>query len=239
MSFRYLCGDPNLAFDVAALRAAAAEEVKSSALIRLAAEGDRLAAVALHRGFWEFVREFERAIDRQSFPRGVLQTRFGASATRAALSSIFRAVRTMRAEEASHAEHWKRDAKGLGIDYLDGDIVPSVRELVKSAYTEDLPRFFAVLAGTEFIAEELSRFLVASKSFTSLFKAERWSWGEVHLLPHDHGPSHLEIDLDLARAYHAGSDEQALREIEREIRATIRLFGKASEQVKFAYIDNG
>ncbi len=234
--FPFLCGNPADRFDMAALRAAAAEEVKNSPLIRLAAEGDRFAAIALHRGFWEFVREFEVAIDRQDYRRETLEAKFGGAKVRKSLVSIFRTIRAMREEEASHANHWKQDAKGLGIDYLEGPIVHPVKKLVESAYTENLPRFFAVLAGTEFIAEELSRMLVASEPFTSLFEQKRWTWGEIHLLPHHHGPSHLEIDLDLARAYHVGEEIEAQADINRHILETIHLFGEASRHVKETYI---
>jgi hypothetical protein len=93
--------------------------------------------------------------------------------------------------------------------------------------------FFATLAGTEFIAEELSSFLAGSFRFTDLFTRKRWIWGEVHLAPHDHGPSHLEIDLDLARAYAASIDPI---EIEEMILDTVALFGRAAEQVEDALL---
>lgn len=84
----------------------------------------------------------------------------------------------------------------LGAPLADG-----VRDLIVEAYLPDHVRFFAVLAGTEFIEEELGALLVKAPKFVDLFDRKRWAWGEVHLFPHDEGPSHLEIDLDLARAY--------------------------------------
>jgi hypothetical protein len=138
-----------------------------------------------------------------------------------------RSVREMKSEEGSHAAHWRKDAECLGIRELGNDCVPAVQALIDSAYTKNLPRFFATLAGTEFIAEELARFLVDSEDFTNLFTRRRWVWGEVHLAPHD-GPSHLEIDLDLARAYDNGTSPAA---IERMVLETMSLFRKAADEV--------
>jgi hypothetical protein len=212
------------------LRAAAREEVETSPLIRRASQGDRSAATALHRGFWPFVSEFEIAIDQHTLPRLPLRERFGSATANSTFLALVSEVRKMKEEEGSHAAHWRKDAELLGIDRLKSPLLPSIKELVGEAYSEDHTRFFSVLAGTEFIAEELSAFLVSSVSFTELFERKRWVWGEVHLIPHDDGPSHLEIDLDLARAYQPeGCDPDQILQM---VLDTIRLFGRCAEEVE-------
>jgi len=47
------------------------------------------------------------------------------------------------------------------------------------------------------------------------------------LAQHAHGPSHLEIDLDLARAYSTSGDTIA---IEQMVLDTVELFGLAADQ---------
>jgi hypothetical protein len=183
------------------LRTAARDEVAGSSLIRRAASGDREAATALHRGFWPFVHDFEDAIDQHALPRWPFRQKFGADVATRTFLGLAEAVRDMKREEGGHAAHWRKDAECLGMSDLEGPVVDGVRDLVVDAYTPDHVRFFSVIAGTEFIAEELGAFLVKSQPFTDLFSRRRWIWGEVHLIPHDDGPSHLEIDLDLARAY--------------------------------------
>lgn len=215
-----------------ALRRAARREVESSTLIVRAAKGDRGAAVALHIGFWPFVSEFELAIDQQKLPRFPLRDKFGDRATNTFLS-LAEAVREMKREEGSHAAHWRKDAECLGVLDLEGPIIPGVQALVEDAYSTDLPRFFSVLAGTEYIAEELSKFLVHSPAYTGLFSRHRWVWGEVHTIPHDDGPSHLEIDIDLARAY--APNDRCIERIREMILDTIRLFGQAAREVEAAF----
>jgi hypothetical protein len=212
-----------------ALRAAARSEVESSPLIRRAWTGDLDAARAMHIGFWNFVHEFEIAIDQQVLQRQPLQKKFGAQRTSEVFHALFGAVREMKKEEGQHAAHWRKDALCLGLDNLDGPEVPAVSELVNTAYTKDLPKFFSVLAGTEYIAEELSKYLLSSSEFTPLFSRKRWVWGEVHTIPHDDGPSHLEIDLDLARAYSSDGNLTSIRQM---VLDTIHLFGKASREVE-------
>ena len=214
------------------LRATARNEVRSSRLICAAHEGSRQAAEALHIGFWKFVREFEVAIDSQSLRRRPLQQKFGTERTKTAFRDLAEAVRDMKKEEGSHAAHWRKDAACLGLSPASleqGPDIEPVDKLVESAYTDDLPRFFSVLAGTEYIAEELAAFLGQSSAYTSLFSRKRWIWGEVHTIPHDDGPSHLEIDLDLARAYLASDDDIPL--VQQMMADTIRLFGRASQGV--------
>ena len=221
-------GDNDAHFDCAHLRRRAAEMVSGLPLIRDAGSGDMAAAVALKTGFWPFVREFELAIDQQALPRQPLTQKFGEAQVRRTFVGIARAVREMKEEEGSHAAHWQKDAACLGIAHLSDDRVAGVQALIDAAYTKDLPRFFAMLAGTEFVAEELSRYLTQSPAFTALFSRRRWVWGEVHLAPHEDGPSHLEIDLDLARAYAKGN---SCAEIEAAVLDAIDLFERAAYHV--------
>jgi hypothetical protein len=215
-------------FDLTHLRQSATELVRGLRLLRKARAGDKAAAIALKIGFWPFVQEFELAIDQQVLPREPLARKFGEPVMRRVFVRMARAVREMKSEEGSHAAHWRKDAECLGIRELGNDCVPGVQALIDRAYAKHLPSFFAMLAGTEFIAEELARFLIESDDFTNLFSRRRWVWGEVHIAPHDGGPSHLEIDLDLARAYDTSTSPAA---IERMILDTIRLFGRAADEV--------
>jgi hypothetical protein len=86
-----------------------------------------------------------------------------------------------------------------------------------------------MLAGTELVAEELSRFLVGSPAFTRLFSRQRWVWGEVHLAPHGDGPSHLDIDIDLARAYGGSAEPGAVTKM---VVDAIDLFGAAAKEIE-------
>ncbi len=220
-------------FDLRALRDYAAQVVGASSLIREARSGSRQAAIALKIGFWPFVREFELAIDRQVLPRHQLAHKFGDSQTRRVFVGIARAVREMKQEEGTHRAHWLKDAKCLGLDALEGECVAGVEALIARSYTKNMPSFFATLAGTEFIAEELSRFLNGSSAFTGLFTRKRWIWGEVHLASHGDGPSHLDIDLDLARAYSSINDAS---QIERAVGQTIKLFARAADEVEAKFL---
>jgi hypothetical protein len=220
-------------FNLRGLRDYAAQVVAASSLIRAARSGSREAAVALKIGFWPFVREFELAIDRQALPRHQLAHKFGEQQTRRTFLGIARAVREMKQEEGTHAAHWSKDARCLGLESLDGECVPGVERLIARSYTKNMPVFFATLAGTEFIAEDLSRFLNGSSAYTGLFTSKRWIWGEVHLAPHGDGPSHLDIDLDLARAYSTTSDA---RQIEWVVRQTIKLFARAADEVESEFL---
>ncbi|HTV90453.1 MAG TPA: hypothetical protein VME41_15660 [Stellaceae bacterium] len=113
-----------------------------------------------------------------------------------------------------------------------GPCVAGVQALIDRAHMKDLAGFFGTLAGTELIAEELSRYLVESRRFTDLFSRRRWMWGEVHLLADD-GPSHLDIDLDLARAY--GPTASGV-EIGQGVLDTIALFARAADDVVAALL---
>ncbi len=152
------------------------------------------------------------------------------SGVRATISALAHAVREMKEEEGSHAAHWIKDAWHLGLTDLGSSTLPAVKTLNDAALTLDDVEFFATLAGSEFVAEELSAYLVAAKPYTELFDRQRWVWGEIHLAPHDHGPSHLEIDLDLARAF-SSSDAEAKPRVEGLVRRVIHLFEAAALEV--------
>jgi hypothetical protein len=220
-------------FDLQLLRAYASQVVGASSLIRAARAGVKEAAVALKIGFWPFVREFELAIDRQALPRHKLAEKFGSQRMRRVFMGLAQAVREMKEEEGSHAAHWVKDARCLGLELLDRQCVPSVQALIDRSYTKHIPSFFATLAGTEYIAEELSRFLTSSPAYTNLFSRKRWVWGEVHIASHGEGPSHLEIDVDLARAYSDGANAEA---IEHMVCQTISLFGQAADEVEAEFL---
>jgi hypothetical protein len=101
------------------------------------------------------------------------------------------------------------------------------------SYTKDLTLFFSVLAGTEFVAEELASFLLSSPDFIRQSSRHRWVWGEVHT-SHDHdGPSHLEIDLDLARAYQPSPSPETIRGM---VLDTIVLFAEAANEIGRCYL---
>lgn len=219
--------------DQAALRAHARDQVHASPLLSAAAAGEAAAAGALFRGFWPFVFEFERAIDRMAhaLPVKPLMARYGRAEICAYMRSANRAVREMKAEEGSHAELWRRDSARIAISDLGWTVAPGVAALVRGAYAKDPCTFFCRLAATEYIAEELSRRLCAAEPFTRLFANRRFTWGEAHLQEHA-GPSHLTIDEDLARAYHPSEDAAEVRGfMEAEIRRFAELFYVASVDV--------
>ena len=218
--------DNQKVIDFVGLREYAAGMVASLPIVDLASRGHRPAAEALHIGFWPFVKRFENAIDKHPLPVKDLYRKFGAAKARSVFHELALEVREMREEEDSHAQHWVADARHLGIEELGDVITSGVYRLNEAAYTEDHTEFFAMLAGTEFVAEELSRFLVSKPTFTRLFDRNRWMWGEIHLITHEEKHSHLEIDIDLARAYSYLPDR-----IEATVRESIRLFKAAGEDV--------
>lgn len=231
----YLFYDDDYEFlGIERLRAAARNGVESSSLMRRAARGEKDAAVALHVGFWPFVREFEVAIDKRRYPPAPLRRKFRRERVHRVFADLAAAVKTMEMKEGSHAAHWRKDAECIGLATLDGPIVPGIRTLIDASYSKDLPCFFSMLAGTEFVAKEISAFLTKRPVYTNLFSRKRWAWGDVHLIPHDDGPSRLEIDLDLARAYSA-DDATARSRIPAMIAETIGLFDKAAREVETAY----
>jgi hypothetical protein len=194
--------------DRQALRTFMREQVCDAKLIRACAAGHRGAVNALLSGFWPFVDAFEKAIDRQvaGLPIKPLVARFGRERTHSFFDSTRKAVREMREEEGSHALLWQEGVQALGVDLTAYDRVAGVEQLVASSTTSDPVAFFCWLAGTEYIAEEMAAYLCAAPRFLELFPDRRWSWGDAHTETHD-GPSHLEIDEDLARAYHPSDDD--------------------------------
>ena len=207
----------NTILDRTALRAFMREQVRGAPLLRACAAGEPAAVHALLSGFWPFVDAFEKAIDRQvaGLPIRPLVERFGRERTHDFFNMARNAVREMREEEGSHSLLWQEGVKALGVDLGQYARVPGVEQLVASSTTRDPVEFFCWLAGTEYIAEEMAAYLCESPRFLALFPDNRWTWGEAHLEEHD-GPSHLEIDEDLARAYHPSDDDAvagaALRE---------------------------
>lgn len=223
----------NSVVDRRALRALAREEVSTSPLIRACASGNLRATRSLLEGFWPFVQAFERAIDFQvgRLPIKPLIQRFGQEKVRNFFSEARAAVREMHEEEGSHAELWREGAEAIGA-ILDAD-APSqgVTALLQNAKTSDPVEFFCWLAGTEYIAEELAAYLCQSTAFVGLFPERRWTWGDAHIAEHD-GPSHLEIDEDLARAYHPAMDPaSAGMALFDKIRRCQQLFGAAAADV--------
>lgn len=235
-------GEPGRLINIHRLRELARFEVTNSKLIRLAATGDHKAAFALLSGFWPFVWAFEKVIDRRRLPMAPLEAKFGKTTVRRTFLETARHVKRMAQEEGEHSGHWRCGALDLGLvlpvhrndEYASfvATAIGRVRGLIESASSGNLTQFFGCLAGTEFIAEELSLYLSRhSPDFVSLFANNRWEWGEVHVATHS-GPSHLDIDLDLARAYCESGDQIIAKEqIESAVSETIHLFGEAAEDV--------
>lgn len=227
------------AVDRLALRVHAREEVFGSLLIRACAAGGEPAIRALLQGFWPFVQGFERAIDIQvkKLPLRPLIARFGQARIKRFFADARAALREMRDEEGSHAALWLQGAAGIGLDLTRDEPVEveGVRELLSNADTPDPVEFFCWLAGTEYIAEELAAYLCHAPAFLEAFPDHRWEWGEVHAMEHD-GVSHLEIDEDLARAYHPASDPVRVGvALSAQIRRCQRLFGIAAADVLARY----
>jgi hypothetical protein len=221
------------AVDRRALRAHARQEISGSPLIRACADGDLPAVRALLQGFWPFVQAFEKAIDYQvgRLPIKPLIQRFGQEKVRTFFSEARDAVREMHEEEGSHAELWREGAEGIGV-VLDGGVsARGVAALLQNARTSDPVEFFCWLAGTEYIAEELAAHLCHSSAFASLFADQRWTWGDAHIAEHQ-GPSHLEIDEDLARAYYPVTDPALVGiALFEKIKRCQQLFGAAARDL--------
>lgn len=222
-------------FDQAVLRAAAANTVSNMDIIQGCGLGEESSYRALLCGFWPYVDEFERAIDRRMLrmlPRRQLTRLYGEYHTRVFLHGAIQALAEMREEEGSHAQLWRGDATARGFP-LEGPapVCYGVRQLTQCTYTDSPVLFFAHLATTEFVAEELTQYLLASPGFMPvLHPGGRWPWGEAHL-PHPGGVSHLEVDLDLARAMHL-SEESARRPDDAEFDVERRL-GEADERISY------
>lgn len=192
-----------LPIDTDALRAFAVDTVRSMILARRCAAGERAAIAALHVQFWPYVSVFSGIIDRHAQALSVqpLIGRFGRERVRHYFVSTARELRRMRHEECEHAYLWKISAAEAGIALSAKPPLPAVKVLIERASTHDPVAFFAWLAGTEYVAEELARFLCSQQRFLACFSGHKWVWGDVHRVDHVDGPSHLEIDLDLCCAF--------------------------------------
>jgi hypothetical protein len=241
-------------FNTKLLRELAHDEVVNSPLIRRCMTGEFLGAQALSIGFWPFVFAFEKAIDARlgkgGLPREPLYAKFDKTTAKRQLCTVARtirdladseiealfagageALREMQAEEKTHSAHWRKDAEHLSIakDTLDCACpVDGINRLIAGTYQGELTKFFATLAATEFIAEELASVLAFNTSYTRLFRRKRAIWMEVHAAPHEE-VSHLEIDIDLMRAY--STEEDTSESLQGLIIVGIRLFGTASRQI--------
>jgi hypothetical protein len=241
-------------FNTKLLRELAHAEVVNSPLIRRCMTGEFLGAQALSVGFWPFVAAFEGAIDARlgngGLPREPLYQKFDKTKAKTQLVRVARtirdlarteiealfagageALREMQIEEKTHSAHWKKDAENLGIgsDTLDrAGAVEGINQLIAGTYNRELTKFFATLAATEFIAEELAAVLAFNTRYTDHFRRKRAIWMEVHAVPHEE-VSHLDIDIDLMRAYSTGEDTS--ESLQGLIVFGLRLFGTASRQI--------
>lgn len=225
------------AVDRSALRARARQEVVGAPLLRACAAGDKHAVAALLQGAWPFVHAFENIIDLQvkRLPIRPLIARFGQARIKRFFAQARGAVREMKEEEGSHARLWQASAARIGVDLSHMEPVDGVRTLLDCAEATDPVEFFCWLAGTEYIAEELAKYLCESPAFLAVFPDRRWVWGEAHLMQHE-GASHLEIDEDLARAYHPSLDPVlAGVALSAHIRRCLRLFGTSAEDIMARY----
>ncbi len=250
--------DNNEFFNADTLRDKACFTMRNSSLIQRCMDGDLEGAKALLVGFWPFVSAFEKAIDarltRGGLKRQPLYEKFGKLNANKHIVSIAKAVRNleeneiefafnsaqeslrdMQHEEFTHAAHWMKDAENLELNREILESAPSttsVQKLIDDAQNPNLVDFFALLGGTEFIAEELAHILAHNDSYTRLFARKRAIWMEVHTIPDPEGISHLDIDLDLMRAY---SNTEESRELQNSVLDVINLFGVATEEVNKAF----
>jgi len=197
----YFFGDNDALFRVSELRAFIRRKIERNTLVQMARNGRRDAAKAMLGGFWPFVREFESIIDRFPFPGQILSSRFGRATAQHKLNLLKARVAEIRKEEGSHAAHWRRDAEALGVTDFDQPAIPEVERLSHVFSTEDPGRFFLLLAAAEMVAIELGDALTSSSRFNKLFPLGQWTWGEMHVDSDEHTTFHLEVDLDLARAF--------------------------------------
>jgi|GEM_PF-1922119 len=228
------------------LRDLAQSVVSNNPLMQQCIAGDLRAFQLLLWAYWPFVRGFEQAIDRHQFTRQELVARFGKKRAVDAFRSMAPMLSTledqesialiggillqeMRDDEQGHAKQWLRDGLELGIDLntLREADIPLVSALLTQANTTDHVRFFSMLAATEYIAEMISEHVCASPLARALFvKRNNWGWGVIHTTPHGDHPSHLQMDIDWARAY--ASEDRASEYIEHLIASGITLFGAAA-----------
>lgn len=197
----YFFGDNDSLFRVSELRALVRRKIDRNSLVQMARNGRKDAVKAMLSGFWPFVREFESIIDRFPFPAQILSSRFGRVTAQHKLNLLKGRVAEIRKEEGSHAAHWKRDAEGVGVTEFDQPAITEVERLSHVFSTEDPGRFFLFLAAAEMVAVELGDALTSSTRFNKLFPMGQWTWGEMHVDSDEHTTFHLEVDLDLARAF--------------------------------------
>jgi hypothetical protein len=234
--YQFLFAEPVV--DRQTLRAQARAEVVGAPLLGACAAGDPAAVRALLQGAWPFVEAFEEAIDLQvkRLPIRPLIVRFGHARIKHFFTQARAAVREMREEEGSHAALWRGDAAVAGIDLSPVQTVEGVQALLDGAEATDPVEFFCWLAGTEYIAEELAAHLCSSPAFLAFFPDRRWHWGEAHTRQHE-GASHLEIDEDLARAYHPATNPGiAGAALSAYIRRCIRMFGISAIDIAAYYL---
>jgi hypothetical protein len=246
--------DNNEFFNADTLREQACLTMRNSPLIQRCMDGDLDGAKALLVGFWPFVSAFEKAIDARLTAGGLkrqpLYEKFGKLNANKHIVSIARAIRNleeneiefafnsaqeslrdMQHEEFTHAAHWMKDAENLELNreiLYSATSTTSVEKLINDAKNPNLVEFFALLGGTELIAEELAHLLAHNDAYTQLFARKRAIWMEVHTIPDPEGISHLDIDLDLMRAY---SDTEDSRDLQKCVLDVINLFGVATEEV--------
>ncbi|MFM7640749.1 MAG: hypothetical protein ACKO45_04275 [Cyanobium sp.] len=223
--------------ETTALRHLTVRAVVDLPLIRGAGHGDAHAIKALFCGFWPFVRDFQTLVRSDTFfPIDPLITRYGRAATVQTLRFMKTSLDQMAKEEGLHAELWRKGAHeaGFDVDALRGPWLPAVDTLLSfprnhSPSSKNPHLFFCHLAATEYGAEEISRFLVQQEAFIRWFpESKRWHWGDIHLLDHGHGPSHLMIDEDLAQAYCPHPDPAAV--VSEVIAHCISLFAQAGQE---------
>ncbi len=220
-----------------ALRVHAREEVFGAPLLRACGAGEPSAIHALLAGAWPFVQAFEKIIDVQvsRLPIRPLVERFGQARIKHFFAQARVALREMREEEGSHAVLWQEGAAQIGVDLTGAQAVDGVKALLEGAKTTDPVELFCWLAGTEYIAEELAAYLCNAPAFLDAFPDRRWTWGEAHIAGHE-GASHLEIDEDLARAYHPAKDSTLVgAALSAQIRRCLRLFGASAVDIMAWY----
>ncbi len=249
--------DNNKFFNTDTLRERACNTMRNSSLIRRCMDGDLEGAKALLVGFWPFVSAFEKAIDAR-LTGGGLYEKFGKLNANKRIVSIAKAIRNleeneiefafnsaqdslrdMQHEELTHAAHWMKDAENLDLNreiLESATSTTSVEKLINDAKNPNLVEFFALLGGTEFIAEELAHLLAHNDVYTQLFARKRAIWMEVHTIPDPEGISHLDIDLDLMRAY---SNTEDSRRLQNAVLDVINLFGVATEEVNDEFPKDG
>lgn len=244
-------------FNITELRDKAYFTTLNSPLIRRCMDGDLEGAKALSVGFWPFVSTFEKAIDIRLTTGGLtrqpLFEKFGKlntykhifsiskiiknleeSEIEFAFSSAQESLKDMQLEEMTHAAYWLKDAENLELnrEILDSArSTTSIENLISAAKSPNLVKFFALLGGTEFIAEAVASLLAYNKAYTQLFAKKRAIWMEIHTIPEPEGKSHLDIDLDLMRAYSKSEDS---RELQNLLLDVIKLFGVATVEINNA-----